>query len=130
MADQIKLLLLKKILPIKRYISTDESFISDIKDGSYYQDYLKNLNQETDADEYTFIINIDGISCCDKSTLAIWPVYLAINEIEIESRYHIDNIILAGLCVGLTKPRIEEFLIPIKKDLFDVSLGVCDNNKL
>ena len=76
------------------------------------------------------MINIDGIAMCEKSTLSIWPVYLVINEIEIGSRFYIDNVILAGLCVGLTKPSIEDFFIPIKKELLNLSLGIRFESKL
>ena len=130
LVDQIKLLFKKNILPVKRYYCTDSNYITDIKDGLLYKDLLRKTKPEKDVEVYTFMINIDGISCCDKSTLAIWPVYLAINEIDIGSRFHIDNIILAGICVGLTKPLIDEFFIPIKKELLNLSLGICLDDKL
>ena len=128
--DQINLLFLKKILPVKSYVSKNDNYISDIKDSSYYKDFIATLETKTGYEYYSFMINIDGIAMCEKSTLSIWPVYLVINEIEIESRFHIDNIILAGLCVGLTKPSIDDFFIPIKKELLNLSLGICFESKL
>jgi len=71
----------KKILPVqRRYQSNDESVISDIKDGSYYKDFIRST--QFNENIYSFMINTDGISLCDKSNLSIWPVYLAINELE------------------------------------------------
>ena len=127
--DQIKLLFIKKILPVKSYVSKNDNYLSDIKDGSYYKDYIATLEKETGDEFYTFMINIDGIARCEKSTLSIWPVYLVINEIEVESRFHIHNVILAGLFVGLTKPTIEDFFLPIKKDLLNLSLGLRFESK-
>lgn len=129
MIDQIKLLIKKKVLPVKPYFTTDNNYINDIKDGSLYEEFVKKNSLERGVLIHSFMINTDGISCCDKSTLSIWPVYLAINEIEVQSRFDIDNIILAGLCVGLTKPSIADFFIPIKKELLDLSLGIRYDEK-
>jgi hypothetical protein len=52
----------------------------------------KILNREA----FTFLLNTDGISICEKSGLTIWPILLAINEIAIGDRFCIDNIIIAG----------------------------------
>ena len=75
------------------------------------------------------MINIDGISCCKRSKLSIWPLYIVINELEIESRFNIHNIILAGVCVGETKPLINELMIPIINELTTLSLGFEYENK-
>jgi hypothetical protein len=64
------------------------------------------------------MLNTDGISICDKSNLSIWPVYLAINE------FNIDNIIKAGIYVGHKKPSFSEFFEPIKKQLLDLGLNI------
>ena len=45
---------------------------------------------------FSFLLNTDGISPMNKSKLTIWPVFLVINELPIESRYCIDNIIPNG----------------------------------
>ena len=46
--------------------------------------------------------------------MSIWPIYLAINEIPIEERFHIDNIIIAGIAVCEGKPSMDVFLKRIK----------------
>ena len=92
--DQIDMLFKKKVLPVKIYESKNDNLICDIKDGSYYKDFISSIKKENnDSNVFSFMLNTDGISLCEKSNLAIWPVYLAINELPIEERFHIDNII-------------------------------------
>ena len=43
---------------------------------------------------FTFKINTDGVSICEKSKFDTWPVFLIINEIKPEYRYCIDNVIV------------------------------------
>lgn len=117
----------KKILPTKPYENLNENLISDIKDGSLYKAFLSNFKDLANVN--SFMLNTDGISICDKSNLSIWPVYLAINEIDIGDRFCIDNIIIAGMCVGHKKPSICEFFAPIKKELLDLEIGIKIDNK-
>lgn len=71
----------------------------DICDGRYY----KSLLETEDGDLFkrkealTFLINTDGASICKSSKLTIWPVYLVCNEIPLESRFSLENVILAGM---------------------------------
>ena len=91
----------KKVLPTCTYSSIDMNSVNDIKDGSIHNSFKSaNLNNKT----YSFTINTDGISLCDKSNLSIWPVFLEINEIAIKNRYYIDNVIIAGQFVIYFKP--------------------------
>lgn len=89
------------------------------------------------------MINTDGIALCNKSNLTLWPVFLCINEIEIEKRFAIENVIVAGstfldairyhyfannfyvgLSVGDCKPDFDAFLLPIIKQLKELEIGV------
>jgi len=76
----------------------DSNDLKDIRDGILYKKILQledgHLFKQGRA--FTFLINTDGISFCKKSKLAIWPVYIVINELPIHSRFSIDNVILAG----------------------------------
>jgi len=60
----------------------------------------------------------------NKSKLTIWPVFLVINELPIESRYCIDNIILAGLSVAEHKPNMDIFFNEIVTQLTILELGI------
>ena len=70
--------------------------ICDFKDGSLYQEFLKNFDNSRIEFIYTFCLNTDGISLCSKSNLTIWPVYLTINEIDKKCRFSPDLVLLAG----------------------------------
>jgi hypothetical protein len=70
----------------------------DVYDGTIYKTLLESSDGTLIKTQkaFTFTINTDGISMCDKSKLDIWPVYLVINEIKAEYRYSIENVVIAG----------------------------------
>jgi hypothetical protein len=104
--------------------SSDE--MMDITDGQLYKNLLASedghLFQNKQA--FSFLLNTDGISFCDKSNLQLWPIYLAINELPLEKRYSCDNIILAGLSVGDKKPNFNFFLKKFILNLNDLERGI------
>ena len=53
----------KKVLPVEPYISKNDNFISDTKDGSIYKEF-KRLQDSNNT--FSFSINTDGISLCEK----------------------------------------------------------------
>ena len=79
--------------PEKTIQNTSSCNIMDVYDGHIYKEF-KAL--DSNKNSFTFILNTDGIELSLKSTISIWPVYLAINELPISSRYDISNIIFAG----------------------------------
>ena len=85
----------------------------DIRDGRIYKKLINSEhgNEFKNQTAFSFILNTDGISPMKKSKLTIWPVFLVINELPIESRFCIDNIILAGLSVAEHKLTLIFFLM-------------------
>ena len=72
-------------------------------------------------------MNIDGLSICEKSNLSVWTCYIAINELEIEERFLIDNIVVLGISVGYAKPKIDDFMNHIKTEMIALAIGFeCD----
>ena len=67
--------------------------ISDIKDGEIYRDFIET---ECLGTNLTFTIFTDGISVSNKSSITVWPIILAINELPKEKRFCIDQLIIAG----------------------------------
>ena len=117
-------LIFTRLLPRRGYDCSND-YISDIKDGSLYQ----NFKAAKPSDNvYSFALNSDGISLCEKSNLTIWPIYLALNELDISHRYDFDKLIIAGLCVGHSKPNIEYFLKPICDELAALEIGIQIKN--
>ena len=146
--------LLNSPLPV-----SNQDRIVDIYDGTKYKSILNSSigNSILKKEAFTFLMNSDGISICEKSNLTIWPVFLVINEIEIQKRFCIDNIILAGkylffslflnklyffhflfifyflkaISAGPAKPDFNIFFKPLIINLRKLELGIklkLDNN--
>jgi hypothetical protein len=81
-----------------RLISVDED-IRDVYDGEIYKELLDSdvgyLFKKNEA--FSFSLNTDGISVCDASNVTIWPIFFVINEIPLEKRFCLDNVIVAGI---------------------------------
>ena len=90
---------------------TDDLF--DITDGSIYKKLLESEDGHLFANKkaFTFSLNTDGISPYKKSKLTIWPVFLVINELPLETRFSIDNTILAGNVLPLILIYLIEYFI-------------------
>lgn len=99
--------------------------MSDIRDGKLYKKILESVhgNEFRDQLAFSFLLNTDGISPMKKSKLTIWPVYLVINELPLESRFCVDNIILVALSVAEQKPNFHIFFNEIVTQLSILELG-------
>ncbi|CAF1414227.1 unnamed protein product [Rotaria sp. Silwood1] len=74
--------------------------MKDICDGELYRRV-----QESCQDTFiTLSLNIDGIQLNKGSKKTIWPILLVVNEIPIKRRFSPENLILAGVWPGPTKP--------------------------
>lgn len=126
--NQIKRIFKKKGLFHKTNLNNNNNNnneLSDITDGTIYKTiYNSNLKKYFDSNAaFTFTLNTDGISFCEKSNLTMWPVFLAINEIPVEKRFCVENIIIAGNYEILVKVS----LMPLLKIIYffkDYQLGM------
>jgi hypothetical protein len=96
--DQLGHILKKFSINDLKHKNDDNYVLKDIRDGRIYKKLLNSIdgNALKNQEAFTFSLNTDGISPANKSNLTIWPIFLVINELPIESRYSIDNTILAG----------------------------------
>jgi len=110
--------------------SIDESLILDVSDGELYKNLIDNekIKVVFRSRIFTFLMNTDGLSVSDKSNITIWPVYFALNEIPINKRFCLSNIIVGGIGVGDTKPHLEFLFGPIITELKQLELGTDFNN--
>lgn len=122
------MLLDKKNLPCEKETTDDMSYIVDFKDGSLYNEFRSQFEINRFKFVYSFMLNTDGISLCSKSNLAIWPIYLTINELNKKWRFSQECVIHAGLYVGYQKPPMDVFLKPIIEQLLDLETGFIHNN--
>ncbi|CAF2124665.1 unnamed protein product [Rotaria magnacalcarata] len=76
----------------------------------------------------TLSLNIDGIQPNKGSKKTIWPILLVVNEIPLKYRFAPENLILAGVWPGATKPTrtyIAHFLKPVVAELSHLEDGVA-----
>jgi hypothetical protein len=104
-SSQLQTLFERNVLPKKKFNYNPE-YITDVKDGSIYQEFISSFTDYQANKVHSFTCNTDGASLCDKSSLTMWPFFLGINEIEINSRFSPENIIIGGIFVGHSKPYI------------------------
>lgn len=97
-------------------IKKNEANLEDVYDASIYQEcmqtgFLANPNN------ISFFAYFDGMALFKKSVFSIWPLYLTINELKYSQRTKKENVVLAGIWFGKTKPNPNLFLQPISDSL-------------
>lgn len=87
--------------------------IEDIYDGELYKEHFKHENSLLrDKRNISFTYNTDGVPLFKSSKFSLWPLYFAINELPCPQRFQKENMILAGLWYGESKPLMLNFLKP------------------
>ncbi|XP_034236341.1 uncharacterized protein LOC117642364 [Thrips palmi] len=92
----------------------DANNFEDIYDGRLYKE---NMGEEFQPGHYniSFMFYTDGISIFKSSKFSVWPVFLVINELNYKTRTRKENILLAALWFGKSKPKPNLFLKPLQK---------------
>ena len=88
----------------------------DIADSIKYQTLIQNKLE-------SFIIltmNVDGIQPNKGSDQNIWPALLAKNKINLKKRYSPENVIIAGIWFGLSKPSRIQMSLLFKYIVFEL----------
>ena len=106
----VSLDLRRNILKRKAEPSAD---IQTILDGKQYQ--LLNLKEN----DFTCLLNTDGVPVFKSSKFSLWPILSSINELEygLGRKY----ILTLGLWFGSSKPNFHTFLEPFVKIVKDLS---------
>ncbi|KAK3919956.1 Recombination protein RecR, partial [Frankliniella fusca] len=68
--------------------------------------------------------NVDGLEIYESNTYQIWPLYLVINELPPNKRYLSENLILAGMSCGFSKPHPDVYMKSIYSDFKKLKGGV------
>ena len=79
---------------IRNLDNRNDEIISDCYDGSIYKDFRKSTNYS--LNNFSLLINTDGILLSEKSSRSVWPIYLVINELPLNIRFCLENVIIAG----------------------------------
>ena len=92
--------------------------LKDITDGEGYQRLThKGGFLDPMKPNISFCFNTDGIPLFSSSGVKLWPIFLAVNELPPAVRYCRENIILAGLWQGNTKPPFLQYLSALGRHL-------------
>lgn len=116
--SQIKALFAKKGIEEKlkfRFIRQKKGHcnVEDIYDGQVYQKFLAGGGLLSDSHNISLLWNTDGIPVFKSSKFSVWPFYCIINELNFVERTNRENMILAGLWFGESKPSMLTFLKPL-----------------
>lgn len=109
-----------------RYLQDNET-ITDITDGSLYRKLLSENDflNGTDNTNLTAVINTDGVSLYSSSKVQLWPIFMAVNELNPCARFARENVILAGIWQGKGKPPFNTFIgsfCKLMNDLYDTGI--------
>jgi hypothetical protein len=78
----------------------EKKIMRDITDGKVYKRLIEN-----EAGSFiTLTMNVDGVQPNKGSDQSLWPVLLVINEIKRKKRFSLENLIIAGMWPGPSKP--------------------------
>lgn len=101
----------------------EKGHLQDIFDGKKNRAFVKSLPVTDQSNYCTAIFNTDGAQKFKFSQFSIWPVYILLNKLPVESR--LSNVITCGLWFGKQKPNINCFLGPFVQIMNELSaLGI------
>lgn len=98
----------------------------DIPDGLVYEFYSQPGQILSNPSNLSFFWNTDDVSIFHSSSYNITPFYLTINELPPEQRFKRENLILAGLWFGKSKPNPNLFMEGFSGELRDLLLNGAD----
>lgn len=102
----------------------NEDNLEDIYDGKIYKKLSKNGNILSSVNNISLMWNTDGVPLFKSSKISIWPFYFTINELPFAERIKKENMILAGLWFGPSKPSPNLFLQFLQESLQKLYNGV------
>lgn len=87
--------------------------LQDIQDGKLYIEHMQHGGFLTIPENTGLILCSDGIQLFKSSKQAIWPVLLLVTSLPPGIRMNMENVIVAGLWQGPTKPPMNVILAPV-----------------
>lgn len=114
--DQLQEIILQNSESLTEKIRINKGLsLQDIKDGEIYQTLLKkSVNNNP---KISLVMNTDGVQVFKSNTKSLWPIQVIINELPIERRFLIKNIIVLGLYYDKHHPVMQHLLKPFMLEL-------------
>jgi len=107
--------ILKQKRAMKSRMEMNDNTITDITDGSAYKQIVNEF-QGSDV-VLTALLNTDGVNLYSSSKIELWPIFLAINELNPKARFSRENLLLIGIWQGKGKPAFKLYFKSISVQL-------------
>ena len=106
--------------PLKR---RNHGLKKDVWDGTILQDLSTPGQFFNSKNNLALSLNTDGVPLYKSSSWSLWPVFLSILNLPASIRMKAENILLAGLWYGPSKPPMKLLLDPILASLREISVS-------
>lgn len=101
----------------------EQRWMRDVWDGTVLQRLSRPGHFFFNKCNLALALNTDGIPLFKSSKWGLWPVFLSILNLPASIRMKAENILLAGLWYGPTKPPVKLLLEPLMESLQSVSFS-------
>ena len=98
-------------------VKVHENNYEDVYDGHLYKAFMVPGGILSFKHNISLTWNVDGLPLFKSSKFSLWPLYFIINELPYKVRRLKENIIIAGLWFGESKPSMNIYLKPIVREL-------------
>lgn len=95
------------------------STLKDIKDGELYKSFVNNKGNNNP--KITLVMNTDGVQVFKSNNKGLWPIQVVINELPVDKRFLIKNILVLGLFYDRHHPKMQHFLQPLMMELIELN---------
>ena len=112
--------------PFKR--KQDDESLRDVHDGTAFSDLMTPGNFLSDHNSTGLVLSTDGVPIFKSSKGSIWPVYLMSTSIPPHKRTLAENLVVASLWFGPTKPNMTIMLEPILSHISAMEKGIKDSS--
>ncbi len=98
----------------------------DVYDGLVYQTIAAPITESPGG--YSFMLNYDGATKWKSSKTTAIPIYMVCNELPLNQRFRVENILFCGLWFGQDKPKANILFSVLVDELIAAERGImsCD----
>ena len=100
------------------------SLLQDMHDGKALADLMSPGRFLSIPQNTGLVLSTDGVPIFKSSKGSLWPVYLMLTSIAPHLRTKVENLIVASLWFGPTKPNMNCMLKPILQSISQLEEGI------
>ena len=106
---------------LRQPLQRERGRIKDVWDGSVLHRLSHPGQFFSSKSALALSLNTDGVPLFKSSSWSLWPVFLTILNLPANIRMKAENVLLAGLWYGPTKPPMKQLLEPVLENLQHLS---------